>query len=152
MNRLYKILLMTVIFSLLISCEEKSNYQVKIDVRLGSRFYSINVDEYGEAYVVKGKESGYTQPFKTVISSDTSKIFSSDAMKTFFNEVKKIKDSSIIIPAITTDAARVELYYSGKKVYDSYGLDKKHISLFIPIMGQLPKGFNPFLTDDHPFD
>jgi len=152
MNRSYKILLMTVIFSLLISCKEKSNYQVKIDVRLGSRFYSINVDEYGEAYVVKGKGSGYTQPFKTVISSDTSKIFTSDAMKTFFNEVKKIKDSSIIIPTTTADAARVELYYSSKKVYDSYGIDKKHISLFIPIMGQLPKRFNPFLTDDHPFD
>ena len=143
---------MTVIFSLLISCKEKSNYRVKVDVRLGSRFYSINVDEYGEAYVVKGKGSGYTQPFKTVISSDTSKIFSSDAMRTFFNEVKKFKDSSIIIPTTTADAARVELYYSSKKVYDSYGIDKKHISLFIPIMGQLPKRFNPFLTDDHPFD
>lgn len=52
----------------------------------------------------------------------------------------------------TVDAARIETYYDGKKVYDAYGFNRKRMLLFRPIMAELPKGFNPFLTDDHPFD
>jgi hypothetical protein len=151
-------ILLLLLFSFLspFSCrkniKEQKHYQVRTDVRLGSKFYCIYVNEAGKTYVVKGTGSNYTEQFKKIITSDTSKIFRSDDMKVFFYKVKNMQSNPVIIPSNITDAARIEIYFKSKKVYDSYGFDKGFMDLFRPIMGQLPNGFNPFLANDHPFD
>ena len=138
----------------LLSCKQHESdppYTVRTDIRLGNKFYSVFVNQDGNAYVIKGRGTVYTESL-TVANADTSKRFRSDAMKIFFNKVRSMKEHPIINMPDITDASRIEIYCDTKKVLDSYGLRKPYMDLFIPIMGKLPKGYNPFFANEHPFD
>jgi hypothetical protein len=137
-----------------IGCKEKKNeknlYSVRTDIRLGSKFYSIYFNEIGDAYAIKGNCSYYTEPLK-VESSDTSSLFKLDSVKPFFVKLDAIKINPII-GGNREGAPRVEIYYGNKKIYDACKWDEPFWDLFRPIMEQIPKGFNPFLSDDKPFE
>ena len=156
MKKVTVLLFLLPAFLLLFACRNKlktqNSYQVRMDVRFGSKFFSIYVNDKGETFVVKGKGSNYTGRFTNTVTSDTSKVFKSDSLRVFFDKVKKMEAHPVIIESNVTDAARIEIYYKSKKVYDYYGFDSTFMSLFRDNMGQLPKGFNPFRADDHPFD
>lgn len=148
-----KLLYALFFFATILSCKERNvdekPYNVRSDIRFGSKFFSIYVSEDGAAYVIKGRGSHYTEPLK-VESSDTSNVFKLDSVKLFFENLNHIKDNPII-GANRLDAPRVEIYYDQKKVYDAYKWDEKFWNLFKPIMEQIPSGFNPFRADEKPF-
>ncbi len=137
------------------SCKEKNNnensYDVRSDIRLGNKFYSIFLNENGEGYVIKGKGSYYTDTLK-IESSDTSNVFKLDSAKVFFEVLNRIKTNPIFKKNRTGTAPRAEIYYDQQKVYDGYTWDEKFWDLFRPIMYQIPNGFNPFRADDKPFE
>ena len=137
-------------------CKEKNNnnqkpYDVRSDIRLGNKFYSIFLNESGEGYVIKGKGSYYTDTLK-IESSDTSNVFKFDSAKEFFEVLNRIKTNPIFKNNRAGTAPRAEIYYNQQKVYDAYTWDETFWDLFRPIIEQIPKGFNPFLTDDKPFE
>lgn len=140
-------------FSLFYSCKEKTGnkelYNVRTDIRFGTKFYSIFINEQGQAYVIKGVDSYYRDTLK-IESSDTSKIFKLDSAKVFFDSLNKIKVHPIV-GAFYDDAPRVEIYYDHQKIYDAYSWDETFWVLFRPIMEQIPKGYNPFRVSDYPF-
>lgn len=149
-----KLLHSLIFFTLLSSCKEGSvrsdRYDVRSDIRLGSKFYSLYTSKDGKAYAVKGTGSYYTEPLK-VKTSDTSEVFKIDSANVFYHHLNRIKESPII-GANRLDAPRVEIYYNEKKIYDAYKWDETFWDLFKPIMRQIPKGFNPFRADDQPFE
>ena len=148
-----KLLYTLLFFATILSCKEsgvdEKSYNVRSDIRFGSKFFSICINEDGAAYVIKGTGSHYTESLK-VESSDTSNIFKLDSVKLFFERLNNIKDNPII-GANRLDAPRVEIYYNQKKVYDAYKWDEIFWNLFKPIMEQIPSGFNPFRADEKPF-
>lgn len=131
--------------------DKKSLFNVQADIRLGSKFYSIYFNELGNAYVVKGDGTYYTEPLK-VESSDTSKTFKLDSAKRFFEILNEVKANPVKKGNRVGSAQRGEVYYNHQKIYDSYAWDETFWGLFAPIMEQIPKGYNPFRTDDKPFE
>jgi len=142
-------------FLAFISCKAKVHdaelYNVRTDIRLGNKFYSIYVNEEGSAYVVKGAGSYYTDTLK-IKSSDTSEVFKLDSISLFFETLNKIKANPIFRANRTSTAPRAEMYYDHQKIYDAYAWDETFWDLFRPIMEQIPKGFNPFRVNDKPFE
>jgi len=138
---------------ILLSCKqrkgEENQYDVRSDIRFGSKFYSLHLSESGKAYVVKGVGSPHTEELK-VVSSDTSNVFNLDSAKVFYNYLNNMKENPII-GTNRLGAPRVEIYYNKKKIYDAYKWDETFWDLFRPLMLQIPKGFNPFLAEDQPF-
>ena len=139
--------------SFLIGCtENKGNqnpHKVRSDVRFGSKFYSLCVNEAGESYAIRGTCSDYAQPF-VITSSDSSGPFTLDSVRGFFKRVENLKEKPIINTR-NTDAPRIEIYYDEKKVYDTRRWDDTFWDIFRPIITQIPRGFNPFILDDKPF-
>lgn len=138
------------------SCKERINdneqsYNVRSDIRLGTKFYSIFLNEEGNGYVIRGKGSYYTDTLR-IESSDTSNVFKFDSAKIFFETLDKIKINPIVKANRTGTAQRTEVYYDNQKVYDSYAWDETFWDLFKPIMEQIPRGFNPFRANDKPFE
>ncbi|MGK2862486.1 MAG: hypothetical protein ACSLE0_11160 [Chitinophagaceae bacterium] len=141
-------------FATILSCKERyhnnRSYCVRTDIRFGSRFCSIFINEDGTAYAIKGRGSHYTEPLK-IISSDTSNIFKLDSIKLYLENLNKIKDEPVI-GGYRNDAHRAEIYCNQKKVYDAYNWDEEFWKLIKPIMEQIPKGFNPFRDEsENPF-
>jgi hypothetical protein len=136
------------------SCTEKNadkeSYNVRADVRFGTKFYSIFLNEQGKAYAIKGVGSDYTDTFN-VKSSDTSRVFKLDSTKIFLMNLDKIKSHPIIEGVSQPDAPRVEIYFDQQKIYDVYKWDGTFWGLFRPIMEQIPKGYNPFRISENPF-
>jgi hypothetical protein len=68
------------------ACNEKNadigSYNVRSDIRLGTKFYSIYMKDDGLSYVIKGVGTYYTDSLK-VVSSVTSKFFKLDSAKVF---------------------------------------------------------------------
>lgn len=128
------------------SCKEKvkdeSSYIVRSDIRFGPKFYSIYANVEGEAFVIKGQGSDYTEPLQ-IQYSDTSEVFKLDSIASFIEKLRSIKKNPVF-GARRLDAARVEIYYDGKKVYDAYKWDEKFWDLFRPIVEQIPNEYNPF--------
>lgn len=124
---------------------------VKIDFRFGDRYMSIYINNRAGAYVVKGKGSVFTEPFKQVFSADTSKIFRWRYITSFYTRIKKLYNKPWSAPDNTGDSERVEIYYRGKKIYNDYGLSEQFWNMFRPMMLHLPHKFNPFALDEHPF-
>ena len=131
--------------------DDKSLYNVQADIRLGSKFYSIYINELGNAYVIKGNGTYYTETLK-VESSDTSKTFKLDSAKKFFKTLNEVKANPIKKGNRAGTAQRAEVFWNHQKIYDSYAWDETFWDLFRPIMEQLPKCFNPFLADEHSFE
>lgn len=125
-------------------------YNVRTDFRQGSRFYSICISESGKAYAIKGDGSFYTEPLK-ILKSDTSENFKLDSAKQFYESLDKIRKEPIT-GSNYMGAPRVEVYYDGKKFYDTYRWNEAFWDLFRPIMHQIPNGFNPFLPTEKPFE
>ena len=122
---------------------------VRIDVRFGSRFYSVCIPENGKAFGIKGQSSDYMAPFK-INNSDTSKGFELDSVQQFFHRMNSLLKNPLVIDH-NSDAPRVEIYYDQKKIYDGHKWDEGFWDLVRPIAGQIPKEFNPFLLDPSPF-
>lgn len=131
--------------------DDKSSYIVQADIRFGNKFYSIYLNELGNAYVIKGDGTNYSEPLK-IESSDTSRIFKLDSAKRFFEILSEVKFNPIKNVSRIGTAQRGEVYYNHQKIYDSYAWDESFWNLFGPIMEQIPKGFNPFLIDSKTFD
>ena len=148
-----KLLHLVIFFTILFSCKEdsfrKDTYNVRSDIRLGSKFYSFYISKDGKAFVIKGTGSYYTEPLK-VETSDTSEVFKLDSVNVFYNHLNRIKENPII-GVNRSDVPRVEIYYNKEKIYDAYKWDETFWDLFKPIMEQIPKGYNPFQVDDQPF-
>ncbi len=138
----------------LISCKgikrNVNSYDSRTDIRMGSKFYSICLNETGEGYVIKGNCSYFTEPF-IIESSDTSRFIKLDSANSFFKELNRIKVAPII-KDIRMGAPRVEIYYDNKKIYDAYKWDEEFWDIFRSIMEQLPENYNPFLVDKNPFE
>ncbi|HEV8283905.1 MAG TPA: hypothetical protein VGQ09_06330 [Chitinophagaceae bacterium] len=149
MGRLFFIFIPLALCSCKQNVTSEKEYNFQANIRLGYKYYSINVNEEGKAQVIKGKGSFYTEPLK-IESSDSSKIFKIDSLRVFFENVDKIKRSPLI-DSNRTDAPRVEMYYQHKKIYDAYKWNENFWDLFRPIMEQLPKGYSPFRASDNPF-
>lgn len=137
----------------LFSCKAQTNnkvqYDVRSDIRLSTKFYSIYLNKEGQACVIKGNGSYYTDTL-IIVTSDTSNVFKIDSVNLFFEKLNKIK-ANPIIGENRLHAPRVEIYYDHQKVYDAYRWDETFWGLFRPIMEQIPKGFNPFRESDKPF-
>lgn len=137
-----------------VSCKaqtpKEKTYAARNDIRFGKRFFSIFINEDGTAYVIKGIGSNYMDSLK-IESSDTSEVFKLDSSNVYFEQLKKIKNDSIMDPSIP-GGPRTEIYYHQQKVYDSYYGGEKFWDMFRPIMEQLPKGFSPFRVNEKPFD
>ena len=150
----YLIIVSYFFFSFLIGCKgiykNVNSYNARADIRFGSKFYSILLNEIGEGYVIKGNSSYYTESFN-IESSDTSSFFKIDSAKSFFKELNKIKDAPVISDK-RIGSPRVEIYYDDKKIYDACKWDESFWDIFRPIMEQLPKNYNPFLIDEKPFE
>jgi hypothetical protein len=153
LENLIKIFLL-LFFGIFMSCKGRQEstdkpYNVRTDFRMGSKFYSIWMNENGKAYAIKGEGSFYTEPLK-ILTSDTSEVFKMDSVKQFYGSLEKMKKQPII-GSNYMGAPRVEIYCDGQQIYDSYRWNEAFWDLFRPIMHQIPKGFNPFLTNDRPF-
>jgi len=125
-------------------------YKTRVDFRFGNRFYSFCSKESGDSYVIKGKSSEYNDSF-VIFSADTSRIFRIDPSKVYFGKLTVLSKKPLVVDH-HSDAPRVEIYYDGKKIYDSHRWDEEFWDIFRPVMSQLPKGFNPFLIDENPFE
>ena len=140
-------------YLLLLSCKEKDDNikpcNVRADIRLGNKFYSICLNQDGEGYIIKGNASYYTDTLK-IESSDTSKVFKIDSVNVFFENLNKMKAHPVFGES-RLDAPRAEIYYNRQKVYDGYRWDELFWDLFRPVMEQLPKGYSPFRMNDKPF-
>ena len=70
-----------------IACRQQSSmekpYDVRCDVRLFTKYFSIYINSEGNAYVVKGTGSFYMENL-IVKSADTSSGFKLDSTKAFF--------------------------------------------------------------------
>jgi transglutaminase-like putative cysteine protease len=126
------------------------HYNVRVDVRFGSKFYSVIINNDGNAYAIKGRGSNYIENFK-IITSDTSRLFKLAHIDVFYRNLNKIRTKPFITSSSVTDSPRAEIYYSGKKIYDANEEGTIFWDTFRPIMQQLPKEYNPFLLDGHPF-
>jgi hypothetical protein len=142
-------------FSILnFSCKEKVReetvYSIRTDIRLGNVFYSIFMSKTGKLYVIKGKESNDIDSLK-VLSSEKSTVVKSDLIKTFIGKLSKFENNPKIKSSIVTDSPRVEIYYDQRKIYDTFKMDAEFWDLFLPVVPLVPKGYNPFRPDEHPF-
>lgn len=137
-----------------LACEQNNSknkeYDVRADIRLGTAFYSIFVNEQGFAYVIRGSGTDYNEQLE-VKSSDTSAIVRLDSVRVFYRQLNELKKQPHIFGITVLDAPRVEVYYDSDKIYDSNSWNAKFWDLFRPIATQLPKGYNPFTASDHPF-
>ena len=137
----------------LYACSSQSSkdrqHGMRADFRFGQAFYSLCSNNSGEAFVIKGKSSGYESPFMA-LSSDTSATFHLDSVKLLFERLDRLKSKQMIIDH-NMDAPRVEIYYDSLKIYDAHRWDEAFWEIFRPVIRQLPKGFNPFLIDENPF-
>jgi hypothetical protein len=150
MSRLFGII---VLFLVINSCKQSVNYQgeydVKADIRFGSKFYSIYLSPKGIGYVIKGRGSRYSKPLE-IASSDTSQIFKLDSIGLSYKALDKLRIKPTIDSSFQ-DSPRAEIYYNNKKIYDTYRWDTEFWNVFRPIMEQIPRGFNPFRTSENPF-
>ncbi len=144
------ILFCCLFFAYILNVNAQIHYNIRADIVFGYKFYSIFVGNNGNAYVIRGKDSGYPESFK-VISSDTSRVFKLKHIGVFYRYVAKFKAKPLINHSLVTDSPQVTIYYKGKMIYN--GPESGMFwDMFRPVMLQLPKGYNPFLTDDQPFD
>jgi hypothetical protein len=125
-------------------------YPARTDVRFGNKFYSVFVNEQGDAYVIRGIGTNYTEVLK-IEKADTSNRVKLDSAKVFFDRLKEIQTSPVYDTS-SPDAPRVEIYCNNHKIYDSYIWSNEFLNLFRPVMMQLPNGFNPFLISERPFE
>ncbi len=151
MKRIYQL----VIFILLIAaCKERveveKQYEVRVDVRMGTNFYSIFIKKDGRAIAIKGLGSPHYEPFR-IQSSATSSSFKLDSVNKFFESLNKIKADPISNIDNNSDFPRVEIYYDKNRIYDVNKWNELFWELFNPIMRQIPKGYNPFRVRDNPF-
>ena len=140
----------------LLSCKtltrSHEKYDIHADIRLGKRFYSIYLDKSGDGYAVKGTGSFYTTPL-VIENSITSGAFKADSIMGLLHILTRLTFDSTIKKSPKGTFPRLEIYYKGAKVYDdTYPRDPSVWDGLRPIIPQLPRGFNPFLTDDYPFD
>jgi len=150
-NPLYIIL---VCITVLISGCKTTNKEpctIKIDFRFGYKFFSVRINEEGRTYVIKGKGSFFTYPMK-IVKADTSRIFTLDSIKSLNRNISKLKQKPVLSTHVNTDSPRAEVYYLNQKIMDNSQISSEFIDLIKPIITQLPKGFNPFLGDEDPFD
>jgi hypothetical protein len=145
-------LLIIVIGLLYFSCNySKPSYDARMDVRFSGKFFSIFFNQYGKAYVVKGIDvdgSGVLKPSH----SDTSIVFNSDSIKYSYKALSLIKSKPVIAFKSIGDSPRIEIYHNKKKIYDANTWDESFLTVFRPIMKELPKGYNPFNISEKPFD
>jgi hypothetical protein len=145
--------LLAVAFYTITSCRVRgdlpADHVARIDVRFGSRFYTVFIPETGKAFGIKGESSDYMAPFK-INNSDTSKSLRLDSVQQFFHRLNSLLTSPMVIDH-NSDAPRVEIYYDQKKIYDGHKWDEDFWDLVRPIAGQIPKEFNPFLVEPSPF-
>lgn len=143
---------------ILVSCKSKPDNRnvshnklpnIQIDFRFGNKFYSLHLDEKGNAYVDKGESSYYTEPFQ-VLSYSRSETFKVDSIDNLVGALSSIKDP-VMGKAPMGTTPRVEMYYRKRKVYDAYRWNDTMWGFFFPVIGQLPKGFNPFRLDEQPY-
>ncbi|MBO9204662.1 MULTISPECIES: hypothetical protein [Niastella] len=135
------------------ACKDQANkeklYNVRCDVRLFTRFFSIYINTNGNAYVIKGIGSDYADSL-VVQSADTSQVFTLDSAKVFFAALDKLIAQPVFKPNGSVGTAqRGEVYYKQVKVFDDYAFDPDFWDLFRPIMGQVPKAYNPFVVDNY---
>ena len=148
------ILIIFVCLSIIISScgtTKRDNYPIRVDIRYGYKFFSLRANALGEAYVIKGKGSYFTELLK-IANSDTSLIFKLDSIESFSKEIAHLRNNPNIREHVNTDSPRGEIYYENYKILDEAQTSGKFIDVFRPIITQLPSGFNPFLLDEHPFE
>ncbi len=145
----YLIVFIALISISCISNKATNEFIVRCDVRFEERFFSIYISETGRSFIVRGFGSRHSNSL-SIESSDTSKVIKLDSVNLFFQRLDSLKMHPVIGSEIL-GAQRIEIYYFGKKIYDSYKWDYQFWHLIEPIMMQLPKGYNPFQTDDFNF-
>ena len=149
-----KYLLALVLLLTYLSCKQgaspKKINSFQADIRLGHKYYSIHINREGEGYITKGNGTYYTEPLQ-IKTSNYSKIFKIDSANLLFINLNKLKHYPVT-GAKREGMPRIEIYYEKNKIYDAYAWDETFWNIFRPIMEQLPKGFNPFLVSDNPFE
>ncbi|MFL5746849.1 MAG: hypothetical protein ACJ751_19380 [Niastella sp.] len=141
------------LFLIFFACREQTNMKkqcdVRCDVRLFTKYFSMHINSDGKTYVVKGTGSYYTDSL-IVKSADTSNVFKLDSTQAFFEALNKIRTNPVFNENRSTGTAqRGEVYYKQVKVFDDYAWDPAFWDLFRPIMGQLPSEFNPFNVENY---
>ena len=86
-----------------------------------------------------------------VRSADTSGIFKLDSIDKYYFQIKKIENKPKI-DSSDPGSPRIEIYYKHIMIVDSYNWDESFWDIARPIMYQLPDGFNPFRSDEMPFE
>jgi hypothetical protein len=139
--------------SIFFQCSEhakkESEPTVRFDISFGNKFYSLFVDKSGSSHAIKGTTANTDRPL-SIVSSDTSTLFSLDSAEVLFRNIELIKSRPMVID-IGSDAPRVEIYYRTEKIYDSHKWDSQFWDIIRPVMTQIPKEYNPFLVDNKPF-
>ncbi|HEX2847203.1 MAG TPA: hypothetical protein VHN59_11685 [Chitinophagaceae bacterium] len=121
-------------------------YDLEMCIRSGGKYHSIYMDKSGNSVVEKGKGTFYDEDLKkeTVEESKTFKV-ESDSVRSFISNLEKLKRDPIKTSK-RLDASRVEIYLEGQKIYDSYSWDSSFWDMIRPIIRQIPKQFNPFMS------
>jgi hypothetical protein len=139
------IILLLLVFSL--GCQEKAKsnfkYIVRADIKFMDDLFSIHIDESGNTYVIRSITS---KPENEIIVShlDTSQYFKLDSFSVFFEKIERLESVPVFKEQRNGVAQRAEVYYNGKKIFDTYAWDRDFWDLFLPIMTQIPDGYNPF--------
>ena len=147
-----KQIIVIILASLLFSCTKRPNikvYPIQANFRFGHKFYSLNLNKAGEAYVIKGIGTSYIEPLQYKFG-DTSQTFKLDSVSTFLKKIELLR-SHPLSDLSSFDAPRVEIFYDKQKIYDATRWDHQFWDMFRPLMQQLPKGYNPFRLDDKPW-
>jgi hypothetical protein len=124
--------------------DSKNTYDITMHIRQGFNYYSIFLNKDGNGYLKKGKGSYYDESLKYDSVEDSS-MFKVDSIKAFLNNIDKLREQPIIAEK-RLDAARVEIYYQNRKVYDSYSWDSIFWDIVNPIKSEIPDKFNPFIN------
>nr|WP_294948123.1 hypothetical protein [uncultured Mucilaginibacter sp.] len=144
-----------VLFLLTFAYEKKQKtegqFLIRVDMRYGYKFFSLRANQQGEAYVIKGRGTYFTEPLK-IESGDTSSFFKLDSIRPFYNSIKSIDRRKSISQHINTDAPRSEIFFNGIKVMDTSQGNSGFLEVYRTILTQLPTGYNPFYVDENPFD
>lgn len=142
------VIIFCLIFS--IACNNTSNsnnaYDLEMCIRSGVKYHSIFMNKSGDSFVEKGRGTFYDEDLKKE-TVEESKIFKveSDSVRSFISNLEKLKKNPT--KALKRlDASRVEIYLEGQKVYDSYSWDSSFWDIVRPIIHQVPKQFNPFMS------
>jgi hypothetical protein len=145
----YIILIAIFINVLTLACKSKRNgmekikFDTRVDIRFGTRFYSICHNKKGVGYVIRGKGANDRQPF-TISSSDTSRFFQLKKSIDIYNILNKMTAKHFDGSSNPTDAPRVEIYYNNNKIYDGFRWNSDFMDLMILYSPELPKEYNPF--------